>query len=255
LRSAFLVAAFLAAMIGAAVAFPATVRSRADLRWGPGAEFPIQLVIPAGSVVDVESCGDRWCFVRFGEYEGFVRRSQLRFAAGVVVPYADYPDYEYYEGYVYGPTFVFPYYGDFHNRAVSRALRHTRAESRLLRHSRSESRAIHRPADSRRTLRDVTPMPDLLRRHEDLTRRPKDRRPPLAEPKAVPDVRPKTAPVPRLRPEPRVEPRVTPAPRAVPAPSLQPRALPAPRAEPAPAPAPSAPPAAAPAGSPLGGSR
>jgi hypothetical protein len=48
----------------------------------------------------------------------------------VTVPYvAVYPDYEYYGGYYYGPTFVFRYYGgDFHSRSASRAVTHSRSE-------------------------------------------------------------------------------------------------------------------------------
>src|SRR5690606_27629424 len=134
-----------------ASALEAYVPSNANLRWGPSTEFPIQVTVPAGSAVDVIDCAAEWCNVTWYDYEGFIYRPLLSIAGSVTVPYvAGYPDYEYYGGYYYGPTFVFRYYGgDWHNRRASRAEHHSRRESRVAHHSRRESRVEHRRGDSR----------------------------------------------------------------------------------------------------------
>jgi hypothetical protein len=133
-----------------ALAFPAYVGQSTNLRWGPSTEFPIQVTVPAGSTVDVGECSSEWCAVNWYDYEGFMYRNLLAFDGGVTVPYvAVFPDYEYYQGYYYGPSFSFRYYGgDFHSRRSSRAAMHSRAESRADHHSRGESRASHRRGDS-----------------------------------------------------------------------------------------------------------
>lgn len=265
LRSAILAVGLLILTAGAATAFPAQVGPNSNLRWGPGMEFPVQIVVPAGSIVDVENCDDRWCFVRWEEYEGFIHHSLLIFPPSIVVPYVTvYPDYEYYYGFIYGPTFVFRYYGDFHSRAVSRADLHSRTESRRLTHSRSASRASHSRADSRRTLHEPKVVPEAIRRQREQIKRQLDRAP--AAPRAAPTPRalPKAAPAPRVEPRapaapriqprtapaPKVQPRVTPTPRveprATPAPKVQPRAAPAPRVQPKAAPAPKLQPRVAP---------
>src|SRR5690606_5849956 len=178
-------AGLLGLMSSAAAAFPAYVGQNTNLRWGPGTEFPIQVTVPFGSTVDVEECSDNWCLATWYEYEGFIYRPLLAFEGGVTVPYvAVFPDYEYYQGYYYGPTFVFRYYGgEFHSRSASRAFRHSRSESRAVHHSRSESRASHRRGDSLasrhsrteskvdrdRASRDV--VPEAVRRMRDQQRR------------------------------------------------------------------------------------
>jgi uncharacterized protein YraI len=143
-----------------AVAVEAVVNRNAQLRWGPGAEYPIQVVVPAGSIFDVKECGRSWCLGDWEGYEGFIARWLLSFG-GVSVPYiAVFADYDYYGGYIYGPSFGFRLHGGFHSRRESRAAHHTRAESRAERHSRKESRAErHTRAESRRAA-------DIRRRKE-----------------------------------------------------------------------------------------
>ena len=150
-KSIVAAAGMLGVVTGTASALEAYVPSNSNLRWGPSTDFPIQVTVPAGSTVDVIDCADEWCNVYWYDYEGFIYRPLLSIAGTVTVPYvASYPDYEYYGGYYYGPTFVFRYYGgDWHSRRASRAEHHSRRESRVAHHSRRESRAEHRRGDSR----------------------------------------------------------------------------------------------------------
>jgi uncharacterized protein YraI len=143
-------ASLLGFMSSAAAAFEAYLPQNTNMRWGPSTEFPAMVTVPAGSYVEVADCSEEWCKTVWGEYEGFIYRPLLAIAGAVTVPYvASYPDYEYYQGYYYGPTFVFQYYGgNFHSRRSSRAVMHSRAESRAVHHSRSDSRASHRRGDS-----------------------------------------------------------------------------------------------------------
>jgi uncharacterized protein YraI len=143
-------ASLLGLMSSAAAAFEAYVPQNTNMRWGPSTDFPTMVTVPAGSYVEVADCSEEWCKTIWGEYEGFIYRPLLAIAGAVTVPYvASYPDYEYYEGYYYGPTFVFQYYGgNFHSRRSSRAVMHSRAESRAAHHSRADSRASHRRGDS-----------------------------------------------------------------------------------------------------------
>ena len=102
---------------------------------------------------------------------------------GATVPYvAIYRDYEYYYGYIYGPTFAFRYYGDYHSRRESRVAHHSRAESRDDRHSKRESRFAHlrrESRDARHSVRETRVeqarhkerVPEAVRRKEDLERK------------------------------------------------------------------------------------
>lgn len=143
-------ASLLGLMSSAAAAFQAYVPQNTNMRWGPSTDFPAMVTVPAGSYVEVADCSEEWCNTIWGEYEGFIYRPLLAIAGTVTVPYvAAYPDYEYYQGYYYGPTFVFQYHGGkFHSRRSSRAVMHSRAESRAVHHSRADSRASHRRGDS-----------------------------------------------------------------------------------------------------------
>ena len=61
----------------AAMAAPALVTADANVRRGPGRNFPVVAVIPGGSTVEVISCRGGWCSVRFAALAGFVNAAFL----------------------------------------------------------------------------------------------------------------------------------------------------------------------------------
>jgi uncharacterized protein YraI len=150
MKSSLLAAVLLAASVSYAAALSVQVREDAELRWGPGNDFPVIAVVPAGDRFNVQRCSSSWCKGTWRGNEGFIERTLLALADDGVEYVEVFPDYEVYEGYVYGPGFGFIIAGDFHRRRESRAVVHFRRESRALRHTRTESRVWrHRPADSR----------------------------------------------------------------------------------------------------------
>jgi uncharacterized protein YraI len=46
--------------------------SNLNLRTGPSTAYPVQHVIPAGSSIDIHSCGAEWCSVFWGGVHGYV---------------------------------------------------------------------------------------------------------------------------------------------------------------------------------------
>ncbi len=106
-------AGLLALSAGAAAAAPAVVASSVNLRDGPGTQFAVIGVLPAGATVDVNGCGAVWCQVAFAGEEGYASRAFLDLGTAAVEPYPYYsydygPDYYYDYGY-YGPSFAFGY--------------------------------------------------------------------------------------------------------------------------------------------------
>ena len=161
---AFLAAAFVLSA-SAASAAPLALPANVNLRWGPGIEYPAQVVVPAGTVVDVQRCDDLWCQVNWEEYQGFMNREVIGLGEGNNYPpqafgpsapppppyIAAFEGYYYDDtaNYLYGPGFGFRYYGGFHGRYNSRAVVHSRAESSARRHSRSVSGiSFHNPQNS-----------------------------------------------------------------------------------------------------------
>jgi uncharacterized protein YraI len=53
------------------------IASKLNLRAGPGPSFPVVTVMPAGSTVTVQQCGDEWCRVKFGAQIGYASRAHL----------------------------------------------------------------------------------------------------------------------------------------------------------------------------------
>lgn len=64
-----------------ALASPAVIGSKLNLRAGPGANYAIVVVMPAGASVEVKQCGDEWCRVTYAGHSGFASRSHLGSAA------------------------------------------------------------------------------------------------------------------------------------------------------------------------------
>jgi uncharacterized protein YraI len=103
--------AALLASAGCALAAPAVVETDLNLRSGPGTQFSVIGVLPAGATVDVGNCTGAWCMVSFAGGSGFASSSYLAMAGSASV-YAAAPSTAYRGGY-YGS------YGDpryaYHN--------------------------------------------------------------------------------------------------------------------------------------------
>lgn len=48
-----------------------------NLRSGPGTHYPVRKVIPAGSAIDVHSCGHSWCYTAWAGHQGYVSHDYL----------------------------------------------------------------------------------------------------------------------------------------------------------------------------------
>jgi uncharacterized protein YraI len=73
--------AILASSAAGAVAEPATIETKVNLRSGPGGAFDVVAVMPEGSRLDVQKCGDEWCRVKFRHITGYASRSLLKSGA------------------------------------------------------------------------------------------------------------------------------------------------------------------------------
>ena len=74
--------------VGAAAATPAVVSNDLNLRSGPGTDYRVLSVLPAGSSVDVLGCGQNWCRVSSAEGTGYASSGYLDLGAGA---YAEAP--------------------------------------------------------------------------------------------------------------------------------------------------------------------
>jgi uncharacterized protein YraI len=70
--------AVLASSAAGAVAEPAIIATKVNLRSGPGGAFDVVAVMPEGARLDVQKCGDEWCRVKFGHLSGYASRSLLK---------------------------------------------------------------------------------------------------------------------------------------------------------------------------------
>jgi uncharacterized protein YraI len=62
-----------------------TTRSNLNLRVGPGLNYQVAFVIPAGSAVNVVSCGGTWCIVAWAGQTGYCDGTYLMQAVTVMV--------------------------------------------------------------------------------------------------------------------------------------------------------------------------
>jgi uncharacterized protein YraI len=60
--------------------------SNLNLRTGPGKQYPVHKVIPAGSLVDVVSCGSEWCHLKWAGQVGYADARWLVSHVTVAVP-------------------------------------------------------------------------------------------------------------------------------------------------------------------------
>jgi uncharacterized protein YraI len=105
-KCSMLSGSILALSTGWAAAAPAIVLDYLNLRFGPGYDFYIVEVIPAGWIVDAGGCADGWCQVSVNGVPGYVDANYL----GVPAPpyyWASwtYSNYAYYYGY-YGAPYL-----------------------------------------------------------------------------------------------------------------------------------------------------
>ncbi len=91
LMAAIALAVSLTTAASAAVIIPTmaptltTTRSNLNMRVGPGLNYPVAFVIPAGSAVNVVSCGGTWCIVAWAGQTGYCDGNYLMQAVTVVV--------------------------------------------------------------------------------------------------------------------------------------------------------------------------
>ena len=62
-----------------------TTSANLNLRTGPGLFYPVAFVIPAGSAVNVVSCGGTWCIVTWAGQTGYADGGYLQQAVTVIV--------------------------------------------------------------------------------------------------------------------------------------------------------------------------
>ena len=48
-----------------------------NLRAGPGTHHRVKAIIPAGAPIDIESCGDTWCYMAWAGHVGYVKHQYL----------------------------------------------------------------------------------------------------------------------------------------------------------------------------------
>ena len=48
-----------------------------NLRAGPGTHHRVKAIIPAGAPIDIESCGDAWCYMSWAGHVGYVKHQYL----------------------------------------------------------------------------------------------------------------------------------------------------------------------------------
>jgi uncharacterized protein YraI len=71
---------------GSASAGEERTTSNLNLRTGPGMNYPVHTVIPAGSLVEVVSCGHEWCHLKWGGQVGYSHAGWLVAHMTVAVP-------------------------------------------------------------------------------------------------------------------------------------------------------------------------
>jgi uncharacterized protein YraI len=98
-KCSMLSASMLALSTGWAAAAPAVVLDYLNLRFGPGYDYYIITVIPAGWTVNAGVCADGWCQVNVNGIIGFVDANYLGVPTPTYWTTATYPNYASYYGY------------------------------------------------------------------------------------------------------------------------------------------------------------
>jgi hypothetical protein len=99
-----------------AVASPARVASKVNLRLGPGINYSVLATIPGGSTVDVADCAGEWCTVHWRGRIGYVvaRNLSIGGLGPAGAPYLPPPSVVGPSPLMVGaPPFVGPGYGPY----------------------------------------------------------------------------------------------------------------------------------------------
>ena len=57
-----------------------------NLRAGPSTHHRVKTIIPAGAPIDIESCGDTWCYMVWAGHVGYVKHQYLMHHVTAEVP-------------------------------------------------------------------------------------------------------------------------------------------------------------------------
>ena len=60
--------------------------SNLNLRAGPGTHHRVKAIIPAGAPIDIESCGEAWCYMAWAGHVGYVKHQYLMHHVTAEVP-------------------------------------------------------------------------------------------------------------------------------------------------------------------------
>jgi len=60
--------------------------SNLNLRAGPGTHHRVKAIIPAGAPIDIQSCGDTWCYMAWAGHVGYVKHQYLMHHVTTEVP-------------------------------------------------------------------------------------------------------------------------------------------------------------------------
>ena len=74
-RVAVLISALAGGLLFSALPAKAAIThttSNLNLRAGPGTHHRVKAIIPAGAPIDIESCGDTWCYMAWAGHVGYV---------------------------------------------------------------------------------------------------------------------------------------------------------------------------------------
>jgi hypothetical protein len=77
MQRVLLAVAMLVTLATGTQAQPATATSNLNLRGGPGPAFPVITMMPVGATVEIETCTDSWCRVKYSGQRGYANRDFL----------------------------------------------------------------------------------------------------------------------------------------------------------------------------------
>ena len=88
-RIAVLISALAGALLFSALPTNAAIThttSNLNLRAGPGTHHRVKAIIPAGAPIDIESCGEAWCYMAWAGHVGYVKHQYLMHHVTAEVP-------------------------------------------------------------------------------------------------------------------------------------------------------------------------
>ena len=79
-RIAVLISALAGGLLFSALPTSAAIThttSNLNLRAEPGTHHRVKAIIPAGAPIDIESCGEAWCYMAWAGHVGYVKHQYL----------------------------------------------------------------------------------------------------------------------------------------------------------------------------------